>query len=43
MHEHDQILNAFSKRNAALAESAVRDPLANQKAAIRQILQSQKE
>jgi DNA-binding FadR family transcriptional regulator len=43
MREHDQILDAFLKRNPALAQSVVRNHLANQMAAIRQILQSQKE
>jgi DNA-binding GntR family transcriptional regulator len=43
MREHDQILDAFLKRNPALAQSVVRSHLANQMAAIRQTLQSQKE
>jgi len=40
MREHDQILDAFLKRNPALAESIVRKHLANQMAAIKQSLRS---
>jgi len=40
MREHDQILDAFLKRNAELAESTVLKHLTNQMTAIRQMLQS---
>ena len=40
MREHDQILDAFLKRNPDLAESTVLKHLANQLAAIKEILQS---
>jgi DNA-binding GntR family transcriptional regulator len=43
MREHDQILDAFLKRNPALAESTVLRHLTNQLTAIRQILQSPEE
>ena len=40
MREHDQILDAFLKRNPDLAESTVLKHLANQLTAIKTILQS---
>ena len=40
MREHDQILDAFLKRNPDLAESTVLKHLANQLTAIKKILQS---
>jgi len=40
MREHDQLLDAFLKRNPELAESTVLKHLTNQMAAIRQMLQS---
>jgi len=43
MREHDQILDAFLKRNPALAETTVLRHLTNQLTAIRQILQPPEE
>ena len=40
MREHDQILDAFLKRNSDLAESTVLKHLANQLTAVKKILQS---
>ena len=40
MREHDQILDAFLKRNACLAESTVLKHLSGQMTAIKQLLQS---
>ncbi len=40
MREHDQILDAFLKRNPDLAESTVLKHLANQLTAVKKILQS---
>lgn len=40
MREHDQLLDAFLKRNPTLAESVVMKHLANQMAAIKSLLQT---
>jgi len=41
MREHDQLLDAFLKRNPALAESVVLKHLANQMSAIKNLLQAE--
>ena len=43
MREHDQLLDAFLKRNPELAESVVMKHLANQMAAIKNLLQAEEE
>jgi DNA-binding GntR family transcriptional regulator len=43
MREHDQLLDAFLKRNPDLAESVVLKHLANQMAAIKGLLQAEEE
>jgi DNA-binding GntR family transcriptional regulator len=41
MREHDQILDAFLKKNAELAQAVVLRHLNNQMTAIKTVLQSQ--